>query len=326
MTLHKTLGYLALLLAAQLLLALGLQLGGPGLAAHTRDTPLLDLAGRTVDRIELADGEGASLNLRKAADGWVLPAEGDFPADADKVERLLERLQALRPGLPVATSDTARERFKVAEDAFERRIRLASGDDTLAILYLGTSPGVRRSHLRRDGDDAIYSADFASYDAPVKAAEWEDKTLLAVSREAIDAIEVAGLRLRPQGDTGWSAEGLAEGEALNLEAARSLADKLASLRIGAVLGREKQADYKLDEPALQLRLTRKGGERIDYQLGKRDNDYVLKVSSRDEYFRLPNYTGDALVEAAGRDKLVTPKADEETDPATEPPTEKSGAD
>jgi len=315
---QKTLRILAILLAAQLLLALGLNLGGPRLAAHPADAPLLDLAGRTVDGITLEGGEGESLTLSKTGDGWVLPGEEDFPADTDKVTRLLERLQGLGRGLPVATSSGALKRFKVAEDDFERRIRLAAGDDIVATLYVGTSPGVRRGHVRRDGDDAVYALEFASYDVPLKREDWEDKTILALPREEIVDIRVADLTLRPQGDTGWMAEGLAEDQALNIEAAGELADKLADLRIGAVLGREKQADYNLDQPALQLSLTRKGGERINYRLGKRDNDYVLKVSSREEYFRLPGYTGDALVEAAGRDKLVVARAN---DDAESPPEE-----
>ncbi|HHH48377.1 MAG TPA: DUF4340 domain-containing protein [Gammaproteobacteria bacterium] len=309
MQMQKTLRFLAILLAAQLLLALGLNLGGPRLAAHPGDAPLLDLAGRAVDRITLEGGEGKSLSLSKTSDGWVLPAQDDFPADADKVTRLLERLQGLRHGLPVATSSSALKRFKVAEDDFERRIRLAAGDDIVATLYVGTSPGVRRGHLRRDGDDAVYALEFASYDVPLKREDWEDKAILALPREEIATIQVADLTLRPQGDTGWAAQGLADNEALDIEAAGELADKLAELRIGAVLGREKQADYALDKPVLQLTVTRKGGESIDYQLGKRDHDYVLKASSREEYFRLPGYTGDALVEAAGRDRLVAVKAD-----------------
>ena len=32
---------------------------------------------------------------------------------------------------------------------------------------------------------------------------------------------------------------------------------------------------------------------------------MLKVSSRPEYFRLPAYTADALIQAAQRDQLVT---------------------
>lgn len=311
MQMQKTLRFLAVLLAAQLLLAVGLNLGGPRLAAHPVDAPLLDLAGKPVDRIILEGGEGESLLLSKDDNGWKLPEQADFPADADKVTRLLERLQSLKHGLPVATSDTARTRFKVDEDAFERRIRLVSSGDTVATLYVGTSPGVRRGHVRRDGDDAIYAVEFASYDVPLKAEDWEDKTILAVPREEIASIQVAGLVLRPQGDTGWAAEGLAGNETLNIEAAAELAEELSSLRIGAVLGREAQADYSLDEPALRLSFTRKDGETIDYQLGKRDNDYVLKATSREEYFRLPSYSGDALVEAASRDKLVSPKADDE---------------
>ena len=78
------------------------------------------------------------------------------------------------------------------------------------------------------------------------------------------------------------------------------------MRIGSVLGTDTKPEYGLEEPELAIGLQHKGGEEFEYRLGKHENghDYVLKSSSRPEYFRLPNYTGDALLEAASREQLV----------------------
>ena len=104
----------------------------------------------------------------------------------------------------------------------------------------------------------------------------------------------------------WTGETLSEGETLNQANAEALVDKLAGLDIGGVLGVEAKPEYALDAPALVLSVQRKGGEPIEYRLGKRDKekDYVLKTSLRPEYFRLPDYTGDALITAAKREQLV----------------------
>ncbi|MEW8438320.1 MAG: DUF4340 domain-containing protein, partial [Candidatus Thiodiazotropha taylori] len=82
----------------------------------------------------------------KKAGAWVLPDMADFPVNSDKVQQFFDRLEALRSDTPVATSDGARERFKVSDEQFERRITLTQSDETLARLYLGSSPGMRLIH------------------------------------------------------------------------------------------------------------------------------------------------------------------------------------
>lgn len=320
---QKTIGMLAILLAAQLVLAVGMSYTGPSLAMHRPDTPLLDLGGRTVDRITIASPDDQQIVLAQQGDGWVLPGTGDFPADKARVDRLLEELKGLQRGLPVATSKGALKRFKVSDDAFERRVMLARGDEALATLYFGTSPGMHRVNARASADTAVYTTEFGVYDAPVKPEDWEDKDVLKIPPGEIETIGLADISLArspdspPDGAAGggnqpkpesktWTGEGLAEGESVEQSNADALAKQLAGLTVASVLGTEAKPDYGLEKPALSLRVQRKGGGTIEYRIGKRDkeNDYVLKVSSRPEYFRLPAYTAEALIKATARDQLA----------------------
>ena len=324
---QKTIGVLVVLLAVQLSLAVGMSFSRPDLATARSDTPLLDLGDRRVDRLTIEDSDNSKLVLARQGDGWVLPESGDFPADEAKVDVLLDRLKGLQRGLAVATSEGAMRRFKVSDDAFERRVVLAQGDEALATLYFGTSPGMRRVHARAQHDDGVYVVEFGVHDAAVRAEDWEDKDLLAIAPAEIETISLAGLTLkRLPGDgsdaaTGqagkqttaeadWTVESLAEGESVNQVNAGALVGKLSGLRFAAVLGSEAKPEYGLEQPELVIALTRKG-EQFDYALGKRDKDqdYVLKVSHRDEYFRLPGHTGDALIKAAGRDQLIVAASD-----------------
>lgn len=323
MQMQKTIGMLAILLTAQLVLAVGMSYTGPNLALHRPDTPLLDLGDRSVDRITIAAPDDRQIVLVRQGDGWVLPGTGDFPADKARVDRLLEELKGLKRGLAVATTKGALQRFKVSDDAFERRVVLASGDETLGTLYFGTSPGMHRVNARASGDDAVYTTEFGVYDAPVKPEDWEDKTVLEIPTGEIETIGLADLTLdrlpagpaaAPAGNKAaqqpatktWTSAGLADDEAVNQANADALAQKLAGLTVGSVLGTGASPGYGLDKPALTIRVQRKGGQPIEYRIGKRDkaNDYVLKASSRPEYFRLPAYTVDALVKASTRDQLL----------------------
>jgi len=321
---QKTIGMLAVLLAAQLVLAVGMSHTGPSLTMHRPDTPLLDLGERSVDRITISAPEEQEIVLVRQDNGWVLPGTGDYPADKSRVNRLLDELKGLRRGLAVATTKGAQQRFKVNDTAFERRVRLAHGDETLATLYFGTSPGMHRVHARSSEDEAVYTTDFGVYDAPVKPADWEDKGVLKMPPGEVDSISLGDLKLHrlpgggsattAAGDEGkrqpekasWTMDGLGANEAVNQANAGALVQQVAGLTVASVLGTVSQPGYGLEKPALSMQVQRKGGKTVEYRIGKRakESDYVLKASSRPEYFRLPAYTGDALLKAAVRDQLV----------------------
>jgi hypothetical protein len=310
----KSISLLGALLVAQLLLAFGLSFTGPRLSARSADQPLFSLGGSDVDRITIEGPDKAKVVLAKGGGAWQLPDVGNFPADKARVDALVKTLEGLKEGMPVATTSQALARFKVGDDRFERRITLAGAGKTLATLYFGTSPSMREVHARRSGQGDVYSVAFATYQAPAKAANWEDNAILQVPKKDIEAIDVAGLHIvrvpspvapeaaRPE----WAATGLTKGEALDTEAADKLAGLIADLRIDAVLGKVAKPDYGLDHPVLALTLVKTGGQKIEYALGKEKDGktYILKASTRDEYFRLPDYTASPLLDAAKRDKLL----------------------
>lgn len=347
---HKTIGMLGMLLAAQLMLAVAMSFTGPSLTAQRPDTPLIELAGQEVDRVSIAGQDNRKIVLARQSDGWVLPENGDFPVDKNKVNLLLAKLQDLKRGLAVATSETAQQRFKVGDDTFERRIDLMRNGEPLATLFLGTSPGMRQVHARTADDTAVYTTAFGIYDAPLKPEDWEDKGVLKIPQDAIASIDLGALALQrstvqpdpeaavdhnggqESATTVWESDSLDAGETLNQANANALAQKLATLTFAAVLGREAKPAYGLESPALAFEVQRQGGERLSYRIGRHDggNDYVLKVSSRPEYFRLPAYTADELITAAGRDRLVTvavaAAADGDAGAGTDASTTASGMD
>jgi len=321
---EKRIGLLSALLVAQLVLAVVMNSTGSDLAAHRPDTPFLELGDRVVDRITIEGPEDHKVVLGRDGEGWVLPEVGDFPADRTKVDQLLDRLRGLKRGLAVATTSGALNRFKVSDEVFERRVKLFQGQDTLATIYFGTSPGVRRVHARTSQDEAVYSTELGAYEAPAKPEDWQDKGLLRFPVSEVESMRVPGLTLtstiqEPEADAApkagtakpphpsvWKAAGLGEDETVDQANSDALAEKLAALTIGSVLGTEAKPEYGLDAPALTLDVQRNGSETIEYRLGKREKekDYVLKVSSRPEYFRLPSYLAEPVIEAAARSRLI----------------------
>lgn len=317
----KTIQWLAVLLGVQLLLALGLELSGTALnrPADT-DAPLLVFDSDAVDRITLEGPDQTGVVLAKKEGHWYLPEIDDFPADSARVTQLLNRLAGLEAGEVVATTTGAHARFRVSDETFVRRITLAEGDESRAVLYLGTSPALRRLHARPGGENDVRIVELAVFEVPVKRADWQDKALLAFPQAEIAAIEIDGLRIeRGSGeDPGWTAAPLPEGKRLKGSAADKLARLLAELRFEEVLGKESKPEYGLDKPVLRLTLTRKEGEPVEYRLGKEASreKYTLRVLSRPEHFRLPSWTAQNMLDAARLEALLeTVPAEAETSAA-----------
>lgn len=307
---EKRVTLLSALLGVQLLLAaavLGISAGGPPAAK-----PLLAIKEEEVNRITVEGPDKARVVLSRAENGWQLPDADNFPADSGKVKDILHRLAALHTGDPVATSPAARERFRVSDEAFERRITLAQ-DSHEVVLYLGTSPGLRRIHARVSDSDDILVVDLATHELPVTVQGWEDKALLAIPYDEIAGIEVGGLRLSRQApdhdadnkSRTWTVEGGGDSR-LRSDAADALARQLASLRFDAVLGRDEPDAYDLRQPALELKVTRSQRDPVEYRLAKAKSgdDYALKASTRPEYFRVAAYAATPLLEAARREVLL----------------------
>jgi hypothetical protein len=351
---NKTIRLLAALLGIQLLLALGLQFTGPDLAATVSNgnERLIIIDKDKVDHFTIEGPDAAKVILAKVDGNWQLPERHNFPADANKVKRLLGRLEGLKHGQPVTTTSAAHVRFKVTDDAFERRITLAAGDQTLARLYLGTSPSVRQVHARVDDQKPVYAVELETHDVPAAADGWEDKTLLEIAKPEIQSIDVAGLHLARMEESvptksttpkdsspttegsseespeagvkpaqpAWQATGLIKDETINRDAVNKLAGLLADLQFGSVVGWEAKVEYGLNKPVLRLSLMRKGGQQVEYLLGKTADkeEYTLKVSTRPEYFRLPTYTAKPLINAAKRETLLATKTESKDEATTAP--------
>lgn len=302
---YRTHKILVALLLVQLVLFSVLNMEGPSMQADAKQDLLMQLD--DVDKITIT-GERGSVVLRKQREGWILGGSY-FPADQGNVEALLIKLGAMKHGLPVTTTKEAVERFKVAEDHFERRIVLSQDNADVATLYLGTSPGARRIHLRKAGSDAVYAVTFGLYDASEDRNAWIDKQLLRLDAEAITALHVDGVTYTRRA---WESNGTIE--RIHWEADRpgtpdaqklsALGEKIAALHIATMTDLTE-----ISAPLLRVGADLNDSRSITYTFGKPDDNattaYYFKSSARAEVFTLPAAEAEAIV-ALARGVLPTP--------------------
>lgn len=235
------------------------------------------------DGLRVSNGDGATARIARTGDGWTLAGSG-LPVAPGRVATLLAALEA-DPGWPVARSSSARERFAVAGDAFERRVELLAGDEVLATVFLGTAPGFRRVHARAADSEAIYSIDFNAYDAPTDDSGWLDRGLAALPGPT--AVRWEGHRLERAGD-GWRLDGAALEDD---SAADDLVRALEGLQVTAV------AEAPAGDTAARTLVVDSGEQAIELTLAAGDELRFLKSSAWSPWFTISRYDHDRIADS-----------------------------
>jgi hypothetical protein len=316
---------LAAVLGLQLALALILWAGGPDYNAFKAKEPLLAFDPAKVDRIEIAEGSANSVALVKEGGKWVIPASAGFPADAAKVSGLLTKLAGLKKGWPVATSAEAAKRFKVSDDAFERRVVLKSGGGTLGELLLGTSPNFKSVSARAGGDAHVYSVAFAAYEAGARGDEWQDRSLLNIAQDQIASIAIGDVLLERK-DGKYVLPGLAAGQKQDETATYRLAGALSYPVFEAVVGKGAEARAKVSAPDIEVTVKRTSGEPIvlKYKKEAGGGAYLFTSSANDFLFRASEAAMEPIAKAKRETLIEAPKkagAEGDKDAAAAQPAE-----
>jgi len=295
---------LAIVAVVQIALVAVAYMGGNELQASQSKAVLLSFQPDSVDSVTLYGADKQAVKLHKDK-GW--KTDGGFPADAGKIDLILQRLSGLKHGLAVATSPSSWPRFKLGKGDFERHLILSKGDKVVAELYLGKGAGARQSYARNSHDQAAYSVALGSYDMPLDESQWQDKTLLQITADQVSELDIADMKLVKtsgvqnggdnkdssvkQVESFWHADSTPAGKQLDQHAVQQALHLLATLRFEKVLGKQPPDGFDLAHPILTVAVHRQKKLR-QYRFAKANSGdkYLLKVSDHPEYFAVSSYT------------------------------------
>lgn len=323
---------LSALLILQLLLAAVVYWPRP--AAAGGSGPLLDgLTASEVTSILIEDKDGGIAQLTRQGSEWLLASGGDYPAQSDKIQPLLEKLLAIQTSRLVARTSSSHQRLQVADDEFLRRVTLetAAGSSTLLV---GSAPNPSATHVRLLGQDETYlTGEIASWDLNVAASGWIDTSYISLDRESISGITLDNasgtFTFRRAADGAWSMDGLAPEEQFDPTQFNTILSRLSSMSMSAPLGTTDDPAYALDTPRAAVTVAVEDQEQQStksYTLlvgaaNSEDNSAYLKWSASDYYVEAPAYNFTLMVDAT-RDSFIqpppTPEPGVEAAPAATP--------
>lgn len=327
----------------------------PSTAAVVNDEPLLhDVNSDAVTALTITDDSDKSVSFVKEGDLWTLADSGGYPAKADKISETLTKLTAIKANRLVTKTPGSHGRLQVADDDYLRKVDITTAGGTQT-LYLGSSSGAAATHVRAQGEDETYLTDaVATWELDTLPTTWIDVTYYTVPKEEIREVKLENANgtftFVPNGPNGeeWALADATADEPIAPANISTLIDRITTLNLYSVLGKENAPEYGLDTPLATVTVTSAPvttdtttakTTTTTLVVGAKDdetNTYVLKSSGSDFYVRLAAFTGDEFVNKTRSDLYMNTDASTDagapaigpvagpTPPVNEPAVDASG--
>jgi len=234
------------------------------------------------------------ITLTREADGWRIASAEGYPAQADKVDDVLETLEGIRVRTPIGTSQGSHVGLGVADDAFTRRLTLTSaqGDTT---VYLGAATG-SAMHIRLADDERVYlHRGETAWSIADQTNRYFDPIYLEEDPEQIDQLTVSNSSEQHQmtrSEDGWRPTDRETTQGVEQSEADALVRGLLTVRMMEPVTRDVSAVHGLEQGArvewtvIEDTTTRSNGYTIGAKADDRHHyvkadrsDWVVKVLS-----------------------------------------------
>lgn len=318
--------FLLILLVAQAALFGALSLPGRDTAPQ-RVSLLAGITPNTVVALEVADAEGKTIRLEKREAFWVLASQENLPVEPKRIEETLDKLVGLASNQLVTRTNESHGRFLVAEKRFRQRLTLSMADGSKKILFLGSSPTYKTTHVRADGDQRIYLVrDFSSLDVPLNPQAWWKSGYVDQPEEQLTRIHITnshgGITLTRQAGGKWEMTEPRNGGTPDPARVQALVDRVRRVMLTEYLGQEEKEEYGLKTPSATLTLSGTGGETV-LRVGTTEqatNSLVIKSSTSPYYARTAKVMLAGILDATAEALVMgAPMEDSKPLPATEHP-------
>lgn len=151
-----------------------------------------------------------AVELVKRGSDWQLASHFDYPADADKVKELIDKLTAIRTRGALASGKTRQRQLEVADDNYQRKVIITAGGKDVT-LFVGASAGARQTSVRLAGSDQVHGASgLSAFAVGATPSSWIDTAYFKVEKDQIASVEVTNpngtFSLEPGAGGTWSVE------------------------------------------------------------------------------------------------------------------------
>ena len=275
-------------------------------------------------KIEVSGKNEEGIVLERSADGWKVPAEGDFPADPDGVGGILDFLAQARTGRKVSENPEKRGIFEVEPETGLTVLVSGEGSAVMASFFIGkTGPDFTSTYVRPEDSDAVYLMDESLRRLFVRPSprQWRDKAIFRLSSVDITHVkwEKEEQPVALEVDTGgnWTLTEPSSAPAVRSEV-EVLRNSLAMLKADDFADDASEVEAGFDVPFAMIEFKLRDGTVHTLEIGT-ENDRSqrhLRRDGKETIFLVNNFRINSLLKSA--DDLKAPPPAPDSAPITDP--------
>ena len=265
-------------------------------------------------KVIISGPQGGTVELALENGSCVLPGEGYYICEKDKLGKLLNKIVNVKSKEPVTKKSSSHNLLKVSKTNYDRIIEFSTYDTKSYRFYLGTSSNMQTTHIRIEGDDEVYMISSLSIaDVPSSSTFWIDNEYLEIPRSEVVKFSIEnskGSLIFEKRDEEWYLQGLQDKEKLDMSIFESLLTRAASISIRDPLGKIPLEDYGFENPLATYFLQTQDGEgnvkKYTMLIGAQYEDaFYFKGSQSDHYIRVEGFEVESLLDI-DRKSLIRP--------------------
>ena len=258
---------------------------------------------QNISKIVLSEND-KNLELTKQSDIWLLKDKFNFPADQEKVGRILESIFPTGKLQRVGKSKNALTKFKLADNNFIEKVSVYTDNEEDTFL-LGDTPEFKKIYIRNKASEDSFVIDLAKFDLGTDINSWYQKNFLGLSNELVKKVSFNSLSLVKDNNK-FVIENLEKEKTQDDEKVNFLTNKLFSLKFKDILSSDK---INLGSPDFKIEVLKEDGTNITLSFKKIDDKYILKVSNMPYDFEVSKNLFNDFKETKVADLLATDKKD-----------------
>ena len=275
-----------------------------------------DFNKENVTKIEIT-ASGETTTLAKENNQWLVASMENYPADAEGIEDVLDKVTELKTTGLVSSNPEKQAQFEVDSSGTEAKL-LDAGGNVQAHLFLGkTTPGYLSSYVRTADSNNVYVGKGnlkATFDKGTRT--WKDRTIFSFNKGDVTHLSIKSeeeeIELEMDAEGKWQMtkpEAIAAVEP-ELDA---LLDSLSDLDTDDFADASDLSEYGLDAPKSSvLAKLNDGSTRLLHIGNEESGKHYVKREDKDPVFMLFQYKINQLLKKSEDLKDDTPVAEDET--------------
>lgn len=226
-----------------------------------------------IEKIVLTEKKN-NITLVKKNDIWTLKDKFDFPANQEKISKILDAILVPQNLRLTGKTNNALKKFKLDENNYIETIDLISKDKT-DTLILGDTPEFKKIYIRNKKDSNSYILDLAKFDLDTNIKNWYLKDILGINKNLVKRFVFSTFSIIKK-DNEFVIENVDSMKDIKKEPFDFLLNQLFNISFLDIISKNKIDDKT---PLFTIEVQKEDNTKMVLKFLKSNDLYIMKIST-----------------------------------------------